>query len=124
MIPGSNLLRAALGVIRPQGFQLERFTGRETNAAGYQVPAYADAVTVSGSVQAVPRAMYQNLGLDLSKEYISVYTSEDIKTVERDGAGDRIVWNGWRFVCESPTDWRAQDGWRQILAVRVGAAVE
>jgi hypothetical protein len=43
-----------------------------------------------------------------------------IKHIERDTSGDQIAWDGFRWQLLSKTDWRAQDGWIQVLCVRIG----
>lgn len=44
-----------------------------------------------------------------------------IKDVQRDTSGDQIAWDGSRWQLISKTDWRAQDGWIQVLCVRIGS---
>lgn len=120
MIPGVNLLQVALGAIAPQGAQLRKFTGRATNSVGIDVATYAAAVAIEGSVQAVPRSRYQNLGLDFGKHYVMLYTTyTNIATTDRDTNGDAIEFAGGLWLCESDTDWATQDGWRSILCVQV-----
>ena len=67
MIPGSNLLSQALTRIAPTEIQWLQFTGRELNDVRQWVSSFADAVTISASVQAVPRSRYKDLGLDFQK---------------------------------------------------------
>jgi hypothetical protein len=119
MIPGANLLNMALGVIAPQPVLWSRFTGRTVNAAGFFVAAYADAVALRGSLQPVPTRLYQSLGLDFGKKYATLYTPAGVVTVDRDGAGDKLIYQGETYLCESSTDWAGQDGWSAIVAVRV-----
>lgn len=120
-IPGVNIMGLALSVIRPQPVQWAAFTGRTTNAAGLDVPTWAAPVAIRGSVQDVDRAQMQTLGLDMLQEYVNVYTSNPVKTVQRDGSGDRIIYNGNTYSCESSADWYAQDGWVAVLCVKVPA---
>lgn len=119
MIPGGNLLRVAMGLIGPQVVQWMQFTGMTQNAAGFNVPAWADAVDVTGSFQAVPRSLYQVMGLDLSKNYGMFYATREFTTPERDRAGDRLIYGGRIYQVESSTSWYAQDGWDGVLCVEV-----
>lgn len=119
MIFGGNLLGLALGVLGSQSPTWERFTGRAANAAGYQVPTYAAPVAIAGSVQPIPTRLFQALGLDFQKEYVTLYTPADVVGVGRDESGDRITYNGERYLCESATDWQTQAGWVAIVAVKV-----
>lgn len=116
-----GILSMALGVIGAQPVMLSRFTSRTTNAAGFQVPSYAAPVPIEGNVQPVPQAMYERLGLDWNKSYVNLRTTAGVVVVDRDGAGDRITYNGATYVCESSTDWLAQAGWVQVTAVKVSA---
>lgn len=116
-----NLLALAQTVIPSQQLTLAKFTGRATNAAGFQVPTFADPVPLSGSAQPVPQSRYAALGLDFEKTYITLYTSADVVGVARDGSGDRVTFNGDTYSAESLTDWRTQNGWSAIICVRVPA---
>jgi len=95
------------------------FSARVTNDVGYDVPTYATAKTLYGSVQVVPRTLYQHMGLDLQKNYINVYTSNAISDIKRNISGDQIAFNGSRYQCESITNWHGVDGWVSILCVEV-----
>lgn len=119
MIPGSNLLDLALSVIETQDFQLRRFSGAAINAIGVDQITFEDPVTVSGSVQAVPRSLYQHLGLDFKKNYIMIYTSVEIVGTQRDRAGDKVDYNGQVYQAESENDWRPMDGWSGVLCVEL-----
>jgi hypothetical protein len=67
----------------------------------------------------VPRTMYEALGLDLQKDYYTVYTQATLKDLKRDGAGDILDFGGKRFNVESNNDWWT-DGWRGSLCVYIG----
>lgn len=121
-VPGSNLLTRAARLIRLQNVSYRRYTGRTTNGAGFDVSTYATAVTIKGSVQPVPRAMYERLGLDFQKNYVTLYTVTGVVDIARGAGSDQIDWNGRRFQVESETDWHAMDGWTGALCVDVGAA--
>lgn len=122
MIPGSNLLRVALSVIGQQTGQLYRATSRTKNSIGQWVTEYAAPRPVTGSIQAVPRSTYADLGLDFTKVYIACYFSVDVSDIQRGQSADQMTWNGrrWEFITES--DWFAIDGWTGLIAVDVGAA--
>lgn len=119
MIPGTNLLDAALTVITGQVVTYYQFTGRATNAIGYDVNTYAAGVALEGSFQPVPRRLYEQYGLDLQKDYATFYAPVNILDVGRDVAGDQIVFNDLRYQCESTNDWYAQDGWVGVLCVLI-----
>ncbi|ASG88408.1 phage collar protein [Salmonella enterica] len=122
MIPGSNLLNLALSVIGSQALEYHAFTGRQTNAAGYDVAEYAEPMPVVGSFQPVPRTQYANLGLDYQKTYWNFYVSADVIDVARDVSGDQFAFDGLRYQCESITPWRSIDGWNAVLCAEIGSA--
>lgn len=126
MIPGQNTLNQALSVLASQTFLYYRFLSRVISASGKFQGTYQAAVAVSGMIQPVPRNLYEQLGLDFSKNYITAFVSYDMVGPERDGMADFIKWNGSWWQIESPTDWLAIDGWKSYMCVRVpeGPVVE
>lgn len=120
--PGGNLLALAFSAITPTSIPFYKFASRTANTVGVFVSTYEDPVALLASVQAVPRNVYQDLGLDFQKDYVMVYAIRDIKDIGRGTSGDRIAWNNslWQLVSES--DWYAMDTWVGVLAVRIGPA--
>lgn len=120
IVPGSNLLAMALGVIGAQQVGWQQYTGAVTNSAGVDVPTWAAAVDVFGSLQPVSDAgLLQQLGLDWTKNYVTFYASQRFGEPSRDKAGDRLLYDGKVFQIEGKTPWVAQDGWESVLAVEV-----
>lgn len=123
MIPGSNLLNMAMGLIATQPVTWIRSTGRTQNALGQWVTAYAEPVVIRASFQPLDGAKYETLGLDLEKRYFVLYTSAAVKSIERDESPDLVQFSGRRYQCEADAgDWLAIDGWRGVLCIDVGAA--
>jgi hypothetical protein len=121
-IPGSNLLNMALKVITPQTLAYYEFNGRSLNSIGYTVATYAPGVTAYGSLQPIPRNLYESMGLDLQRDYCMIFVSKGVIDVERDVSGDMMIYQGTFLQCVSVTNWFRQDGWDQVLAVRVPSA--
>lgn len=118
-VPGSNLLNLAMTVIRKETFEFYAYTTRSSNDIGIYQDEYADPVTVTGSVQPVPRDLYAQMGLDFQKNYHTFYTPNSIGDVGRAKAGDKFVFNGSTYQCESTTPWFAMDGWTKCMCVQV-----
>lgn len=116
-VPGSNLLNLALTVIARQQFVYYGYTGRVTNAVGIDVAAYAPPLVFSGSVQPVPRYLYEQMGLDMQANHFNVFLSKNALDIARDISGDYFVYAGMRLQCLSKTDWHSMDGWMQVLCV-------
>lgn len=116
-----NILSLAMGAIGSQTAAWQKFKDRTTNEAGHKVQSYYPTKNIVGSVQPVSQKAMQALGLDMNKRYVTLYTPADVVAVERDGSGDRIVYAGDVYLCESDTPWRAQAGWVSVLCVKVPA---
>jgi len=121
MIPGANILNMAFSLISKQVVNYYQYVSRSTNAVGQDVTVYAAAVSMAGSFQPVPRNLYQTYGLDLQKDYSTFYTSNNLLDITRDVSGDQIAYNGKRYQVQSGNDWFAQDGWKGVLCVNLGA---
>ncbi len=112
-----NLLKKAQSIIPKQSFDYLEFTGRTTNEIGIDIATYSAAVQFFGSVQPIPRKVYQEMGLDWKKNYINIYSSDIITGIERDSSGDKIIFNGVEFQALSENDWQPIDGWQGVLFV-------
>lgn len=119
MIPGSNILSMALSVIARQSFTYKAYISRQTLAQGYDVTTYADPVDLTGSVQPVPRELFDQMGLDLQGDYIKVFLEKRVLVVERDVSGDEVIYNGDTYQVLSSTPWYAADGWMELLCAKV-----
>jgi len=120
MIPGSNILNMALTLIAKQLVAYFPFNSRVLNSVGQNVTAYSSPFPLAGSLQAVPRQLYQQFGLDLQKNYVTFYTSSNLLDVNRDVSGDQLIYAGRRYQVESANDWFAQDGWKGVLCIDTG----
>lgn len=120
---GSNLLSVALGIIGTSTVNIYRFTGRSRNSIGNLVSRFAAPVQAHVSVQAVPRQLMHQLGLDMQKSYIMVYAVDRISDILRDTSGDLVEWNNVFWQTESSTEWYNIDGWQSTICVDVGLAV-
>lgn len=118
-IPGGNILSLALTLIGKTDFIYYAYLSRTLNDIGQYVPLWAAGVKASGSVQPVPRTLYENLGLDLQKNYFNFFVPRDIYDVGRNISGDQFRFDGRVFQCVSKTPWYALDGWDSVLCVEV-----
>ena len=118
-VPGSNLLKKAFKVINKDPFIYRQFKSRTTNSIGIDVPEFEPDVDLKGGIQAVPRRLYQQHGLDWKKNYITIYSSDTIEGVNRDTSGDRVVFDGKLFQMLDENDWTPIDGWNGVMCVEV-----
>lgn len=120
IVPGSNLLRLALSVQGTQTLRWHQATGRTTNSVGKDVTAYADPVDVKGSFQPMSRASVMRNGLNIEKNYGTLYCVEPIQTAGRDLSGDQFSYGGSRWQAAGEIDWTMQDSWDAVTLVRIG----
>lgn len=116
-IPGANLLSMAARVIAMQTLQHRAFVSRAENAAGDTVSTFAAPVAIQGSVQPINKRLYQELGLNLTKNYVMLYTSANVSPTTRDREGDLVSFNGKTWQCESDQSWACIDGFTKMLCV-------
>lgn len=117
--PGSNILNQALRVIAKQTFSYYAFISRTPNAAGLYVNTYASPISISGSVQPVARNLYQQYGLDFTKNYVMVYTPNNIIDIDRDRSSDQILFNSKAYQVLADTLWFPIDGWTACICIGV-----
>ena len=122
-IPGVNIYALASQIIGKQAFIYFAFDTTNTDDRGIDVTTYSAGVPLTDNIQPVPRKLYQQLGLDLDKYYIMIYTDNPLLVVERDTPGDQIQFNSQRFQLLDNTDWKPQDSWQGIMAVRLNPRV-
>lgn len=112
-----NLLNRALHIIPSEQFQYIKYLGAAINDFGISIPSYAEPVTIQGSVQAVENALYQQMGLDLEKNYRYFYCAQDIRGNAENPQPDRFYYDNkiWEVVKNS--QWFTYDGWCGVVAV-------
>ncbi len=118
MIPGINILAIAQTVQSKLPFIHRQYTGRTTNALGFDVATYTP-IDRTGSIQAVDRKLYTQMGLDFKKSYIAIWVTADLADLGRGRAGDQVVFGGQLYEIMDQVDWFPIDGWDQVVCVRV-----
>jgi hypothetical protein len=122
MIPGSNLLMEAFGSIDPVPFMYYPFVSRTLNTSRQWMTTYGTPYQVWGSVQAVPRSKYNELGLDFQKEYIKILAPINSVDLARDTSGDQFEWKGFMYQMVDDTNWYAMDGWARCMGAQIGVS--
>ena len=118
-IPGANLLKLAARALRFETVGHRAFVSRAVNGAGDFVSTFAATADVQGSMQPVDAKLYRELGLDLSKNYITFFTSALVAPLDRDREGDLLTFGGKTWQCQSSLNWAAIDGHIKLLCVEV-----
>lgn len=118
-VPGSNMLARATRLIAQSQFKYFVYQTRTLQANGLYVSVYKYPLSLRGSVQPIPRNLYEQYGLDFQNNYINVYLQKNTIDVSRDVAGDKIVFNCNTYQVLSKTPWAAIDYWDAVLCVEV-----
>lgn len=122
MIPGINLLSIALGAIASQSGEWLRFIGNTQNSQGQDIPEYAPAQVVTGSLQSTDAKTVQDMGLDVTAKYRTFYSSHPIAITDRETSPDLLIFYGRKYQVAGEVDWINQDGWKGVVLVDIGAA--
>lgn len=122
MIPGINLLNIALTCIQPQSVRWFKFLGNTTNALGQDIPSFDAGTDIVGSFQPVEARIVKEMGFDTQKSYRSMPTSNPLESLRREASPDYVTFMGRKYQVCGEKDWYAQDGWRRLFFVDIGAA--
>lgn len=114
----NNLLNAALRIIPKQRIVWRKFAGFDIDEQGLKINRYAEGVELTGSVQAVDRNIYDQLGLDQEKEYLAVYAPADIKGVAGQDAPDIVEFGGGVYKVVRNYPWYFYDGWAGVVVIK------
>lgn len=121
MVPGSNLLNMALGVIQPtRGATVKEYLGEVDNAFGGTEVSYRDPKPlVNVSIQPMTKQQVQVSGLAVNKTYIQIWVSQSVQGAYRGRQNDIVTWAGYDWEVQPDSDWLIQDGWVRIIAVKL-----
>lgn len=121
IVPGSNLLNMALGVIQPTAnVTYQEYMGKAENEFGTTVVQYGPEKPILGaSVQPMSKQQIKQTGLELNKSYIQIWTINSVQGGYRGRENDLIVWAGYKWQVMPDSDWMIQDGWTRIVAVKL-----
>lgn len=121
MVPGSNLLNMALGVIQPTAnVTYQEYVGKGENEFGTTVPQYGPEKPLIGvSVQPMSKQQVKQTGLELNRSYIQIWSTTNVQGGYRGRENDIIVWAGYKWQVMPDSDWMIQDGWTRIVAVKL-----
>ena len=122
MIPGINVLNIAFGAIGQEVIQHVSATGRTQNAVGAWVTTYAAPVDVRASWQPAEDKKIEQQGLDVSKDYHSLWMRAPVAGVQRGATPDRFIAHERLHDVIDVKDWYGQDGWVEVMVIDVGAA--
>lgn len=113
-----QILNTALRTIRATPITYRKFLGNTKTPNGIIVPQYAAPVAITqASVQPVSMEIYQQLGLDMQKEYRRVFVSADAVALEGQLSSDKFEFDGKTWTAWGNRAWHTYDGWNELILV-------
>lgn len=117
LLPIAMQATAILGCNK--NFLFYKWINTKVDSIGRDIPEFAPPKPTTGSIQAVSNKMYEQLGLDLNKNYKIVYSSELIQSIAEEIQPDRIVYNNRTFEVVENKNWYETNGYTKVLMVEL-----
>lgn len=118
-----NLLPVAMAATNILGcnktFEFYKFKGSTLDEFGRDIPEYFTPVVYTGSIQAVPNKLYEQLGLELDKNYKTVFCPQLMQSLAEQTQSDIIVYDNKKFQIIENKNWFNQNGYTKILMVEI-----
>lgn len=124
------LLKRASRIIPTVDFEYRTFIGETTNEIGNSIASYSEWVSAKGQIQpgltfsfnargiSNPSAIMKELGLDQSKEIVTVYAyGLNLRNVHDQNQPDQIRYNGKVYNIWSISNWYEYDNWKSLICV-------
>ncbi len=117
----SNLLSIVMQATAILGcnkqFTYIEYDEKETviNDIGVEVPAEKLRAEYTGSVQAVSNKMYEQLGLDLAKNYKLVYCPELVQSMAEKETPGRVLYDGRVWDIIENQNWFETNGFTKFI---------
>lgn len=96
-----------------------QYNGTTTDAMGRDIPDYLDPITLGASVQAVSNKTYQELGLDLNKNYKTIWAEHPLFSIAERKQPDKIVYDNLIFQIVENRKWSETNGYTRALIVQI-----
>lgn len=94
-------------------------TKTEINDIGFEVPVIEFQATYIGSIQAVSNKMYEQLGLDLNKNYKLVYCPNLVKSLAEKDITGQVLYDGKTWDIIENQNWFNSNGFTKFIMVEV-----
>ena len=123
-----NILNIAMKATNPLGcnrpFTLYKYKRSILDEMGRDVAQYDGGVEYIGSIQPVQNKLYEQLGLDLTKNYKTLYCSTLIEGLAEQAQPDRIIYDGLTYETVENQVWYESNGWTKAIICEVKALRE
>lgn len=124
------LLKRALNVVPSVTFEYRIASGRTTNEIGNTITAYGDWTIAVGSVQpgltfsfnarsiSNPIEIAKKIGLDMSKEIITVFAKHiNLNNIHDMDTPDQVRYQGKIYNIMSVSNWYPYDDWKSLICI-------
>ena len=122
-----NILDIASKIIPRQKIQYRKYIEDEVNEYGVVIQKFSEWKDILAHVQPgiissfggknINERMYHEMGLDWSRNYITVWAKVDVNTTVLNKAADQFNVNGKIFNAVMTADWIEFNGWKRIFCV-------
>lgn len=102
-----------------KSFQFLKYARTTIDDMGRAVPEFDEPVSYTGSIQAVPNRLYEQLGLDLDKNYKTVFCPQLMRSLAEEIQPDRIVYENRTFEIVENKNWYETNGYTRALMVEL-----
>ncbi len=116
LLPAMNAT-AVLGTNKT--VEIYKYSGTVIDEMGRDIAQYEEPISVTGSFQPVSSKMYEQLGLDLSKNYRTLYCPALIEGLAQNEQPDRLVYNGGTYETVENQVWYDTNGWTKAIFCEV-----
>lgn len=118
-----NLLPAAMAATNILGcnksFKFYKFKGSTLDELGRDIPEYFDPASYTGSIQAVPNRIYEQLGLELDKNYKTIFCPELMRSLAESTQSDIIEYDGKKYQIIENKNYYETNGWTKALVAEL-----
>ncbi len=96
-----------------------QYNGTTTDSMGRDIPDYLDPITLWASVQAVSNKTYQELGLDLNKNYKTIWAEHPLFSIAERKQPDKILYDNLTFQIVENRKWSETNGYTRALIIQI-----
>ncbi len=110
-----NLHGYAKQIIPQRRFAYRAYAGMTEGSNGIDTPKYSAQKIGYGSIQPVPKKVYQSLGLNSEKEYLHIVT--DACITGYGDIGDKVIFCNKEYRVMDCEDWRTVSDWAGVMCI-------
>lgn len=94
-------------------------TETEINELGFEVPVISFQAEYTGSIQAVSNKMFEQMGLDLNKNYKLVYCPQLVQSLAEKDVTGQVLYNNRTWDVIENQNWWETNGFTKFIMVEI-----